>query len=423
LKKNATAYAVDGEIGRFSFETYSKVNLTDEVLYNTSREYFVPLQGEEKYRTEGFNEIALIYGKTEESFRKTAALINRVRHQEEGGTPSRTIQANTDYEGSKIQDYLEERSRSIFQENGFTQAGESLKVIIGSFGDNTSILSEESLKEIVTACDIEEELKSEILNNPVPYEDRKEAVNISVDEVGTKQQKGNREKGSRDLAEEKKRKYVQTTVIHVEKEGGSYILNGDSVLGVLRLLLAFLLDNHLLENILMFYVDGNSLYSSVIGFFSWHRKVRVILDWYHLKKKCKELLSMALKGKEIRNAVLEKLLPLLWHGLVDQAINYLNSLSESQIKNEKELNHLTGYLEKNRPMIPAYAVRRELGLRNSSNRGEKANDLIVADRQKHNGMSWSKSGSVALASVTALKKNKEYKTWFQEEELEFKLVS
>ncbi len=132
---------------------------------------------------------------------------------------------------------------------------------------------------------------------------------------------------------------------------------------------------------------------------------------------------MALNGKEIRNAVLEKLLPLLWHGLVDQAINYLNSLSKSQIKNEKELHHLIGYLEKNRPMIPAYAVRRELGLRNSSNRGEKANDLIVAARQKHNGMSWSKSGSVALASVTALKKNKEYKKWFQEGELEFKLAS
>jgi hypothetical protein len=30
---------------------------------------------------------------------------------------------------------------------------------------------------------------------------------------------------------------------------------------------------------------------------------------------------------------------------------------------------------------------------------------------------------VALASVTALKKNKEYKQWFQEEEIEFKLVS
>jgi hypothetical protein len=60
-----------------------------------------------------------------------------------------------------------------------------------------------------------------------------------------------------------------------------------------------------------------------------------------------------------------------------------------------------------------------LGLRNSSNRGEKANDLIVSDRQKHNGMSWSKSGSVALATVSALVTNREYKRWFQTGTLSF----
>ena len=173
----------------------------------------------------------------------------------------------------------------------------------------------------------------------------------------------------------------------------------------------------------MFFVDGHSLYAAVMQFFSWHKNIMVILDWYHLKKRCKELLSMALKGSAIRHTVLAKLMPLLWHGLVDEAIKYLHSLPDTQIKNPEEIGHLISYLTRNRPMIPAYAVRRELGLRNSSNRGEKSNDLIVAERQKHNGMSWSKDGSVALASVTALKKNKEYKKWFQEEEIEFKLVS
>jgi len=61
-------------------------------------------------------------------------------------------------------------------------------------------------------------------------------------------------------------------------------------------------------------------------------------------------------------------------------------------------------------------------LRNSSNIGEKANDLLVSDRQKHNGMSWSKVGSVALASLTALVKNCEYKKWFETKTIEFKLV-
>lgn len=73
------------------------------VLYNTSREFFVPLQGEEKYRTEGFKEIALIYGTAEESFRKTATLINRIRPQEERGTPFRMIRETTEGEGTLLQ--------------------------------------------------------------------------------------------------------------------------------------------------------------------------------------------------------------------------------------------------------------------------------------------------------------------------------
>ncbi|MBR0283197.1 MAG: hypothetical protein IJQ81_16670, partial [Oscillibacter sp.] len=50
-------------------------------------------------------------------------------------------------------------------------------------------------------------------------------------------------------------------------------------------------------------------------------------------------------------------------------------------------------------------------LRNSSNRVEKENDLVVAQRQKHNGMSWSTTGSGALAQVAALSINGEPHNW------------
>ncbi len=59
--------------------------------------------------------------------------------------------------------------------------------------------------------------------------------------------------------------------------------------------------------------------------------------------------------------------------------------------------------------IPCYALRQRLGLRISSNRAEKANDLVVAKRQKHNGMSWSKPGPLGLANVSAIFLNKEDK--------------
>ena len=36
-------------------------------------------------------------------------------------------------------------------------------------------------------------------------------------------------------------------------------------------------------------------------------------------------------------------MPLLWYGLVDQAIDYLSHLPEDQIKNPDELLHLMTY--------------------------------------------------------------------------------
>ena len=45
------------------------------------------------------------------------------------------------------------------------------------------------------------------------------------------------------------------------------------------------------------------------------------------------------------------------------------------------------YLERKSEHIACYAFRRKMGLRISSNRVEKANDLLVAKRQKDDGMS------------------------------------
>ena len=70
---NKHPYHVDGEVGRFAFITHS-VGLEDDMRYNTGWDVFPRLKGKEFYRTTGFKEIAMIYGDTEESFRKTAKL-------------------------------------------------------------------------------------------------------------------------------------------------------------------------------------------------------------------------------------------------------------------------------------------------------------------------------------------------------------
>ena len=102
---------------------------------------------------------------------------------------------------------------------------------------------------------------------------------------------------------------------------------------------------------------------------------------------------------------------MLWLGKIDATVECLKHLDADKVRNASEIKKLIIYLEKNRGYIPCYALRKKLGLRVSSNLGEKANDLVVAQRQKHNGMSWSRPGSSGLANVRALFLNKEDESW------------
>jgi hypothetical protein len=193
---------------------------------------------------------------------------------------------------------------------------------------------------------------------------------------------------------------------------------------LLNILIAFLINSDALENRFQFFTDGHTfLNNAIISSFDWHKNIGIILDWFHLSKKCKERLSSGLKGRLIRKKVLRHLMPLLWNGLTDDAIEYLESLDNKLIKDQGHILKLIEYLKRNYNYIPCYSVRNKLGLRNSSNIGEKMNDLIISERQKHNGMSWSKDGSICLAGLTALIKNNESERWFADDYLEFKLAA
>lgn len=172
------------------------------------------------------------------------------------------------------------------------------------------------------------------------------------------------------------------------------------------------------------FVDGQrTLQAAIVERLAWFGSKRILLDWFHLKVKCAKELSTLCRGAKIRNAVLARLLTLLWRGRVDAAIAYLRDLDPEKIKPGQSVETLIGYFERNRDYIRCYALRKQLGLRNSSNRGEKANDLCVAGRQKHKGMSWSKTGSVALASVVTLSRNQQLIRWSQTHRLDFQWVA
>ena len=122
VKINKTPYRIDGEAGRMTFPTHSII-ADGKVVFNTAVDIFTPLTGKGYHRTSGFKEIAMIYGDTEQSFRKTGEQINRIRYQEEGGTPYRTLQHNTEKEGAEQTDFIEVRTARILEENGFAEDG------------------------------------------------------------------------------------------------------------------------------------------------------------------------------------------------------------------------------------------------------------------------------------------------------------
>ena len=413
---------MDGEVGRFTFTTHG-VQQGSTLRHRTSRWLFPALQAKEWYRTRGFKEVALVHGVVEDSYRKTSRWINRIRHQtEEEGTPYRTLCDGSEWEGTHILAHVEARTEQILAEHEVTCEG--LPAEERDTASASTMLSSEAIQTAREACLRSEEETAAMADNPVPYEDPSTQTYVTIDDVCAKKQKAHRgsdpdrdreeKKEKKEKKKKKKKKAsVYTTVAHVEHEDASYVLVGAKVVGVLRTIWALLLHNGLTEQGLIFLTDGQrTLQAAIVCAFSGWGSLQLILDWYHLEKRCKEVLSLAMKGREIRNATLEKLCPLLWHGLTDQAIQFLRELDAEQVKKEEAREELIGYLTRCQPYIPCYAVRQKLGLRNSSQIGEKMNDLVVSERQKNNGMSWSPEGSVGLAALTALIRNQEQDTWF-----------
>jgi hypothetical protein len=362
------------------------------------------------------------------SIRKGAAIINRMR-REEGGINPATYRNCVEREGESIQQYIEDKTAEAIAEQGFFVDSDN-NVVWRDSGENVTREDMESNPMHVDDAIVHEAARKLNLQEgtytPSDYE--LSAVNISSDEVGVKRQTETRPKEEGKTQPKK----VENAVIHVEMpnnskdskatSSSSYTLNSSTVAGAFKILLGFLCINQLLDKTFVFFADGarnlNATIASMFGF----KNVKIILDWYHLRKKMEETLSRICNNTIYRNEMLQKAMPLLWRGDVDGAKAILQAMDKNMVKNETQLIYLIGYLERVRATIPNYMLRAELGLRNSSNRGEKANDLIVSNRQKHNGMSWSDIGSSSLASVSATLHNNEIDNWITCGTLSFRLV-
>lgn len=212
------------------------------------------------------------------------------------------VNGNTEKEGAGLINYMERKTKTILSQNNFTEDGcyqgddqTYLQHIPAKLAQKMVTKAAENFSDNYAVADI--------LNNPVYYEDPEQTVNISIDDVNVKKQEETRAR--KDNPEKRRRKYVYNTVVHIGNGQEIYTLNGYGMKTVLSYLIAFLINNGLPGNRFQFFTDGHTtLNKTIINSFRWYKNVGIILDWYHLEKKCKEQLSMALKGREIRNQVL-----------------------------------------------------------------------------------------------------------------------
>jgi hypothetical protein len=130
----------------------------------------------------------------------------------------------------------------------------------------------------------------------------------------------------------------------------------------------------------------------------------MILDWHHLQQKCLELSSRICRNKVAKAQLLRRLYRRLWRGKVQATVEVLEA--ERRItKNEAKLDELMAYLQARTGWIVNYRQRRIEQKYIGSAHVEKANDLIVARRQKNRGMQWSEATSDALAALRTLMLN------------------
>jgi hypothetical protein len=137
-----------------------------------------------------------------------------------------------------------------------------------------------------------------------------------------------------------------------------------------------------------------------------------LLDWYHLQLRCGEEASRACRGRVAKARLLRRLRRHLWRGDVAAAIAVVE-YERPQARSGSTLAAFAAYLRARQPYIPCYRDRWRAFRYIGSGQVERANDLLVARRQKGHGMHWSSATSDALAALQTLKLNNEWDHYWQ----------
>ena len=274
-------------------------------------------------------------------------------------------------------------------------------------------------------------------------------VNIYIDAVLVAEQESTRVKGGKSVPRTKRTNVVHYDIRIETENGGRYNITSIDMDAAFCQTLAVLLDNHLTTKYFQFFVDGETiLFDAIKKYFKpWY--YAIFLDFHHVEEKSENLLSSAIRKDWVtspwKEPELYKVGPkkgqikkeykvalsrtyasvvtgFLWYGNVDCAIDYLEHIDPADVTDPEALQTLIDYFRNKGQYITCYALRARVGLKNSSNSSELANELMVSARQKVDGrMHWIENGSANLAAITSLFCNEHEDLWFTERKVSFAL--
>ena len=240
------------------------------------------------------------------------------------------------------------------------------------------------------------------------YEEASPEVILMMDDVGVKAQKPQKKVARTD----KDAKRLDTTVVLIQDTKANYHYatkgiskQGETIYSIEQAIIDKVCELHKVEVPLpiVAITDGaRSIRLTLQSIFGL--SVCIILDWYHLQLKVKNLMSMIAVNKKDKELHISELKLLLWNGNAPEAMIYIDNIRD--VKNIEKKQELRDYLEKHQVEIINYGLRQASKKTIGSGRVEKANDLIIAHRQKKKGMAWSRTGSSSLAIIRVNQINK-----------------
>ena len=142
----------------------------------------------------------------------------------------------------------------------------------------------------------------------------------------------------------------------------------------------------------------------------------LVLDWDHLARTCTERCGTICRSRDEKQQLARRLVRRLWAGQVEAAVSVLERYRR-HTKDEAALDGLISYLRARAAWIPNYRQRRRDQQYIGSGQVEKANDLLVARRQKNRGMQWSEATSDGLAALRTLVLNGGWERYWVEQEV------